>query len=169
MMSSVRHANRNLRKTIQIATWLMVCFLFGISGAKTFLAAADPFSNFARWYSVTVPDFCEGHNTELVISREFDRDFDATYYVQVDSVSELNDPPMCSNSETIHYRPRSSIIATTSLFEYTGTFCKLKPGRYELRTYRILNDPYRWPENSGTINSNQFTVWPLSHPNCNGE
>lgn len=160
MKTAALFAFRRTLFLFRFTFWCVVMFYGGIAAWKTVQAAVYPFGGFARWYSVTVPDHCYEQDPEVLVARTFLRPFVATWHVQVESATDANMPPICLHSETTLYSPRPTVTTTTPLSAYLGTRCVIPPGRWKMLTWRELADPWRWPEPSGVLESNAFTVKP---------
>jgi hypothetical protein len=155
------------------ATWLVRLGLLFLVSMWLFLYFVrvgqiifDPFSSFAHWYWVQIPDFCEHQDPMIRMARQYDRQFIAKWFVQIESRDNENSPVYCQNNRETIYKPKSELITTMKLSDYLGMKCELAPGEYVMQTWRELEDPLRFNEKSNILPSNIFMVRPEDSLGC---
>jgi hypothetical protein len=121
---------------------------------------AEPVDNFFQINNVSVPNFIEGEDPNIIYDRQVKKPFYATWNVEIHRAGEATDYAYCTGNGTNLYTPKEQLPdAGVKLSWFVGKICNLPPGQYTAQTNWEIR-PEGYPTKQATYSSNLFRVLP---------
>lgn len=128
--------------------------------AKEQAIIAEPADNWFEVKNISIPNFIDGDDPNIIYDRVIKKPFSATWNVEVHRAGEAEDFAYCTGSGTNFYEPKEVLPDSgVTLSWFIGKKCNLPSGQYTIESHWEIR-PEGYPTKEESYTSNLFRVLP---------